>query len=354
MRNKIVVNGRFLTQKVTGVQRVATEISKNLQEHYSEEIVFLCPNKPFLNPVSESLNCKKIGCFSGYFWEQVELPLFLFRNKVFLLINFCNTAPILFKKNVIVVHDMAVKENKDWFSWKFAFVYNIFFYFNLKKALKIITVSNFSKNEILKFYPNVEPSKIDVVYLASLFSSNEEANQKGDYFIAVNSLNPRKNIKVILEAFKVLDLHQFKLKIIGDSFNNVFNNDLLESDSLNVEFLNDISDVELKKEMKGAKALINGSFYEGFGLSALEAMSVSTPCILSNIPVYKELYNETALFFDPGKPLELVQKIKDLIDLENYTDLCKRSFELSQKFNWETTSQRYISIIENLKKNKTT
>ncbi|PUU67548.1 hypothetical protein DBB36_23440, partial [Flavobacterium sp. WLB] len=184
------------------------------------------------------------------------------------------------------------------------------------------------------------------------FSFNEEVNQKGDYFIAVNSLNPRKNIQVILEAFKTLDLHQFKLKIIGGSFNTIFKNDLLGSDSLNVEFLNDISDVELKKEMEGAKALINGSFYEGFGLSALEAMSVSTPCILSNIPVYKELYNETALFFDPGKPLELVQKIKDLIDLENYTDLCKKSFELSQKFNWEITSQRYISIIENLKKTK--
>lgn len=348
MNNKIVVNGRFLTQKSTGVQRVATEISKYLQEHYKEGIVFVCPNKPILNPVGESLNCIKTGYFSGYFWEQIELPFFLFKNKVSRLINFCNTAPILFKKNVVVIHDMAVKENKNWFNWKFAFVYNILFYFNLKSALKIITVSNFSKNEILKFYPNIQQSKIEVIYLASFFSFAEERNQKADYFIAVNSLNSRKNINVILEAFKLLDSNQYRLKIIGDSFNKVFKNDIIEH-GLNVQFLNDVSDAELKKEVSEAKALINASFYEGFGLSALEAMSVSTPCILSNIPVYRELYKETALFFDPKNPLELAQKIKDLKDLENYNDLCKRSLEASQKFSWKTASAQYIAIIENLK-----
>ncbi|OXB18039.1 hypothetical protein B0A80_20455, partial [Flavobacterium tructae] len=122
MKNKIVINGRFLTQRGTGVQRVATEISKHLQQHYKEDILFVCPNKTFLNPAAESFNCVKTGFFSGYLWEQVELPFFLFRNKVSLLINFCNTAPILFKKNLIVIHDMAVKENKNWFNWKFALV----------------------------------------------------------------------------------------------------------------------------------------------------------------------------------------------------------------------------------------
>jgi len=352
MRNKIVVNGRFLTQKSTGVQRVATEISKHLQEYYKEEIIFVCPKKQILNPIADSLNCLKVGYFSGYFWEQIELPFFLFRKKVTLLINFCNTAPILFKKNIIVIHDMAVKENKSWFDWKFAFVYNILFYFNLKNALKIITVSEFSKKEILKFYPSIQQSRIEVVYLASFFNIDEEKNQKGDYFIAVNSLNSRKNINVILEAFKLLDPDQYKLKIIGGSFNNIFKNNVLEYSS-NVVFLNEVSDAELKKEVSKAKALINASFYEGFGLTALEAMSVFTPCILSNIPVYKELYKETALFFDPYQPLELVQKIKEFKHSKNYNDLCENSFKASQKFSWKTASNQYISIIENLKINKT-
>lgn len=348
MRNKIVINGRFLTQKCTGVQRVAVEISKHLQEYYKEEIVFLCPKKQILNPVADSLNCVKMGYFSGYIWEQIELPFFLFRKKVSLLLNFCNTAPVLFKKNIIVIHDVAVKENKNWFDWKFVFVYNILYFFNLKNALKIITVSNFSKKEILKFYPSIQPLKIDVVYLASFLDPNEEKDQKEDYFIAVNSLNSRKNINVILEAFKLLDADQYKLKIIGGSFNSVFKNNIFEYNS-NVAFLNEVSDADLKNEVSKAKALINASFYEGFGLSALEAMSLSTPCILSNIEVYKELYDKTALFFDPNNPLELAEKIKDLEHSENYLDICKTSFFASQKFSWKKASQEYISIIENLK-----
>lgn len=352
MKNKIVINGRFLTQKSTGVQRVATEISKYFQEHYNEEVVFLCPQKTLLNPIADSLNCVKIGYFSGYFWEQIELPLFLFRKKVSLLINFCNTAPILFNKNLVVIHDMAVKENKSWFNWKFALVYNILFFFNLKNALKIITVSNFSKKEILKFYPDIQQSKIEVVYLASFLNFNEEEYKKGDYFIAVNSLNSRKNIKVILEAFKRLDSSKYKLKIIGNSFDNVFNTEVLEFDS-NITFLNEISDAELKKEISEAKALINASFYEGFGLTALEAMSVYTPCILSDIPVYRELYNDTALFFKADNAVELAQQIEDLTHSDNYKEICKRSFEASQKFSWKTASNTYISIVENLKNKKT-
>jgi len=352
MKNKIAVNGRFLTQKSTGVQRVATEIGKHLQQHYKEEIVFLCPKKTLLNPIASSLNCVKVGYFSGYFWEQIELPFFLFRNKVSVLINFCNTAPILFNKNLIVIHDMAVKENKNWFNWKFAFVYNILFFFNLRNALKIITVSNFSKKEILKFYPNIKQSKIEVVYLASFLNFKEEEYKKGDYFIAVNSLNSRKNIKVILEAFKHLDSNQYKLKIIGNSFDNVFNKDVLEFYS-NITFLNEISDTELKKEIAEAKALINASFYEGFGLTALEAMSVYTPCVLSDIPVYRELYNNTALFFKPDNAIDLALKIENLTHSDNYKNICQHSFEASQKFSWKTASNTYISIIENLKNKKT-
>ncbi|MFC4475902.1 glycosyltransferase family 4 protein [Flavobacterium chungangensis] len=352
MKNKIIVNGRFLTQKSTGVQRVATEISKYFQEHYKEEVVFLCPKKTLVNPNADSFNCVKFGYFSGYFWEQIELPLFLFRNKVSLLINFCNTAPILFKKNLIVIHDMAVKENRSWFNWKFVLVYNILFFFNLKNALKIITVSNFSKKEILKFYPDIQQSKIEVVYLASFLNFNGEEYKKGDYFIAVNSLNSRKNIKVILEAFELLDSNKYKLKIIGNSFDNIFNTDSLKFDS-NITFLNEISDAELMREISEAKGLINASFYEGFGLTAIEAMSVYTPCILSDIPVYRELYNDTALFFKTDNAVELAQKIEKLAHSDNYKDICKRSFEASQKFSWKAASDAYISIVENLKNKKT-
>jgi glycosyltransferase involved in cell wall biosynthesis len=348
MSKKIYVNGRFLTQKTTGVQRVATEIATHLQAHYKGEIIFICPNREFLNPAAESLNCIKVGLFDGYLWEQIELPFFLFRKKAALLLNFCNTAPMLYGKNFLVIHDVAFKVNKKWFDWKFILVYNILFYFNLKKAKRIITVSNFSKNEILKYYPKIKNEKIGVVYLASFLEYNENKFSKKEYYLAINSLNERKNIKVIIEAFKLLDPNIYMLKIIGEKNIKVFKENNYEAIS-NVEFLDEVTDVSLYKWILEAKALINASFYEGFGLPALEAMSLYTPCILSDIPVYRELYGESAIFFDATNAKQLAEQVVAMEESDKYFEICKKGFELSQKRSWHTTSKQYISIIESYK-----
>jgi glycosyltransferase involved in cell wall biosynthesis len=350
MSDKIYVNGRFLTQKTTGVQRVATEINTHLQAHYKNEIIFVCPNKKFLNPIAESLNCIKVGFMGGHLWEQIELPFFLFRKNAGLLLNFCNTAPMLYSKNILVIHDVAFKVNKKWFDWKFVFVYNILFYFNLKKAKKIITVSNFSKNEIIKYYPHIKDEKIEVVYLASFLKYNQNKFSKKGYYLAINSLNERKNIKVIIDAFKLLDPYIYKLKVIGEKNSKVFKDSNYETIS-NVEFLNEVTDTSLNKWMVEAKALINASFYEGFGLPALEAMSLYTPCILSDIPVYRELYKESAFFFDATNAKQLADQIVAMEQTDNYFEICKKGFELAQKQSWHTTSKQYILIIESFKKN---
>jgi glycosyltransferase involved in cell wall biosynthesis len=348
VRDKIYVNGKFLTQKTTGVQRVATEISIHLQAHYKEKIIFVCPNQEFINPVAEYLNCIKVGFFGGYLWEQIVLPFYLFRKKTTLLLNFCNTAPMMYGKNLLVIHDVAFKVNKKWFDWKFIFVYNILFYFNLKKAKRIITVSNFSKNEILKFYPKTKSEKIEVVYLASFLENKESILLKKKYYLAINSLNDRKNIKVIIDAFKLLDPNIYKLKVIGEKNTKVFKDSNYETIS-NVEFLDEVTDASLYKWIVEAKALINASFYEGFGLPALEAMSLYTPCVLSNIPVYRELYGETAFFFDATSANQLAQQIEVMEQSDNYLEICKKGFELSQNFSWVITSKQYILIIESLK-----
>lgn len=352
MSDKIYVNGRFLTQKTTGVQRVATEISTHLQAHYKDEIIFVCPNKKFINPIAESLNCIKVGFFGGHLWEQCELPFFLFRKKAALLLNFCNTAPMLYSKNILVIHDVAFKACKKWFDWKFVFVYNILFYFNIKKANKIITVSNFSKNEIVKYYPHIKDEKIEVVYLASFLKYNKNKFSKKRYYLAINSLNERKNIKVIIEAFKLLDPTIYSLKVIGEKNIKVFKDNNYETFS-NVEFLDEVTDASLYTWIMEAKALINASFYEGFGLPALEAMSLYTPCILSDIPVYRELYNENAFFFDATNAKQLSDQIVAMEQTDNYFEICKKGFELAQKCSWNSTSKQYISIIESYKNQNT-
>ena len=222
------------------------------------------------------------------------------------------------------------------------------FYFNLKKTKSIITVSNFSKNEILKFYPKTKSKKIQVVYLASFLENKESKLLKKEYYLAINSLNERKNIKVIIDAFKLLDPNIYKLKVIGEKNIKVFKENNSEAIS-NVEFLDEVTDISLYKWIIEAKALINASFYEGFGLPVLEAMSLHTPCILSDIPVYRELYSETAIFFDAASANQLAEQLEAMEQSDNYFEVCEKGFELSQNFSWTITSKQYISIIESLK-----
>lgn len=348
MSEKIYVNGRFLTQKTTGVQRVATEISAQLQAHYKDEIIFVCPNKKLINPMAESLNCIKVGFLGGHLWEQIELPCYLFRKKAALLLNFCNTAPIIYNKNLLVIHDIAFKVNRNWFDWKFIFIYNMLFYFNTRNAKSIVTVSDFSKKELLKYYPKTKSNKIKVVYLASFLEYNENKVSKNTYYLAINSQNERKNIKVIIDAFKLLDHNTYKLYVIGEKNIRVFKNNNYEI-SANVVFLDEVSDASLYKWIVEAKALINASFYEGFGLPALEAMSLYTPCILSDIPVYRELYDKSAFFFDPKSSNQLAEQIVKMQHSDHYLEICEKGYSLSQNFSWNTTSKQYISLIESLK-----
>jgi glycosyltransferase involved in cell wall biosynthesis len=344
MNSKIYVNGRFLTQDITGVQRVASEVGLMLQKHYGDKIIFLCPPLTPLKAYPKSFNCLTIGKNQGVFWEQFELPLFLKKNKAKILINFCNTAPLLFARNIIVIHDMAIHYDKKWFSWKFSLYYKFLFYFNLRNAKTIITVSFFSKNEILKFYPKIINQKIEVVYLASFIREENNFNKR-DYFLAINSINPRKDVDTIINAFENLDPQHYKLKIVGGQNKKVFGSEM-KTNKTNIDYLGSVSDEELVILIKESKALINSSLYEGFGLPPLEAMSLKTPCILSKIKVYEELYNDVAIFFKPGEPKELSAKIIELANRDNYDEICEKSYSLSLKFSWEKTGSEYIRIIE--------
>lgn len=348
MNNKIYVNGRFLTQDITGVQRVASEVGSMLQKQYGDRLVFLCPPDIRKEGYPNSLNCLTIGKRKGIFWEQFELPIFLFKNKAQILINFCNTAPIFFSKNIIVIHDMAIHYEKEWYNWKFSAYYKFLFYVNTRRAKTIITDSFFSKKEILKFYPQTRSNKIEVIYLASFISENDDLPKK-DFFLAINSINPRKNINTIIKAFEKLDPTKYKLKIVGGQNKKVFGSNL-EAVKPNIEYLGLVTDIELISLIKQCKSLINSSLYEGFGLPPLEAMSLKTPCILSKIEVYEELYKNVAVFFEPGEPSQLAEKIVEVSEREDYNEICKNSYELSLNFSWEKTTAEYSRIIEkNLK-----
>ena len=215
---KIIINGRFLTQNITGVQRVAHEIIKELDKITKEkslEVIILAPRNIIFNNLYENIKVKKVGILKGHLWEQLELPIYSFLEKGILL-NLCNTAPII-NTGIIDIHDISFKVNPEFFSKKFSLYYKILIWILVRTSKKILTVSEFSKNEIIKYY-NVNFKKIEVIYNSweHMLSFKEDFNilkkfnlKNKSFYLGVSSINPNKNFKYIIELAKLYPEKQF-------------------------------------------------------------------------------------------------------------------------------------------------
>ena len=119
------VNARFLTQNITGVQRYAIEISKQLKIQLGNEVRFVSPKNIIHNKIAEELEVCVVGKNRGHIWEQFDLPIYLTKNKSPLLLNLANTAPICYGNNIVTLHDIAFERFSENFNWKFGIFYRL-------------------------------------------------------------------------------------------------------------------------------------------------------------------------------------------------------------------------------------
>lgn len=166
---KVYINGRFLSQSITGVQRYAVELIKTIDKMLEKgeinsqrcNFILLAPRKIKPSFVLRNITVKNVGFLNGHLWEQLELPLYS-RNG--LLMNLCNSAPILKKKKIVTIHDASVFARPENFSTSYRIWYKILLKILCKSAKKIITVSFFSKKELNK-YCSITEKNVQVIYL---------------------------------------------------------------------------------------------------------------------------------------------------------------------------------------------
>lgn len=339
MSHKIYINARFLTQEITGVQRFAIELSKQLKKQ-DLNYVFLSPKKNIISDkLAKELDTVFIGNLTGHLWEQIELPLFLKKQKKPLLINFANTAPLNYLNNIVTVHDLAFTKNKKWFSPIFRNFYNFLIPRILKKARHVITVSEFSKTEIQK-YVQISSNLITVVYNGTehLPKSNIHVNKK-NYYLAVASLDPRKNLPKVIEAFTKLKL---PLKIVGGKSKSF--SKIKYKTSSNIQFLGRVSDSDLIDLYAKAKGLIYLPLYEGFGIPPIEAIIQGTRPIVSDLVVFHEVLKSTAIYCNPLDVNDIINTIQTFNN--NQQNLHQDEIlYIKNRFSWENSSKRIITII---------
>jgi glycosyltransferase involved in cell wall biosynthesis len=350
----IVINGKFLVQRKTGVQRYAFELTQQLIKSEIDIVIVVPKTVNIIDTGLPSHLIMKIGVFKNLtFWEQIDLSLFLKRKKNPLLISFCNTGPVLSKNQIVCIHDMSYHYNPQWFSKSFTAYYKVLIPWLAKSALHIVTVSKFSKKEICESL-NIANSKITVISNAPsdrfMVPGPEAINfQKDNFFLFVGSHDPRKNIQLLIKVFSLKEYSCLELVIIGASSKS-FRNDAFIAPA-NIKFITDCDDVMLADYYKRAKALINSSFYEGFGLPIIEAMASGCPLIISDIPAFVELAHKNSNYFNPHSQSSFKIALNNFLkktDLELKT-IIDNNYKLSCNYNWKVSSGQLVNLIHNLK-----
>jgi len=342
----IIVNARFLTQPITGVQRFAIEISRLLKLRFQGDIRFItCPGI-IHQKIAKELDAEVVGVNKSHVWEQVDLYLYLLRNGSPLLLSLGFTGPLLYKNQIVSIHDVAFKLYKDTFSKSFSSVYNFVVPRVAKRCLHIITVSHSAKHELVKEF-DLPESKIQVVYngISSVFRKNKKVIFKKPakpYILTVSSHHPRKNYKRLIQAFEHLKVKDVDLYVIGNFINHFAHKKDYQENS-NVKFLTNVSDEELLGYYQNAELFVFPSLYEGFGIPVIEAMSQHLRCVISDIPVFREIGDESVIYIDPLN----VQSITDGIKKGLLNPTKTQHYPKLEKFNWENSAESVSNLLNN-------
>jgi glycosyltransferase involved in cell wall biosynthesis len=351
----ICINSRFLTQKITGSQRFAIEISRQLKK-LLPEAKFVSPKNIIHYDIAKELEVESFGRLTGYLWEQIELPLYLRKKGSPLLLNLVNTAPIFYENKITVIHDISWKHFPDAISKKFYLWYKFLIPKISKTSKFIFTVSNFSKKDISKGL-NVDINKFEIVYnaISEKFKFLNISREK--IILSVASLQPYKNLEGLIKAFiflknknKFLD---YKLVLVGGYNKNVFAKTNLFELSKNrddIVFTGYLSDEKLVEYYNKASLFVFPSFFEGFGIPPLEAMASGCPCVVSNVASLPEVCGDSAYYVNPYDIEDIARGIETVLSDEKLReDLIKKGFENIKRFSWEESAKKIVQIMREIK-----
>lgn len=335
----LYINGRIFSHSLSGIPIYAREIIKYFDK---EKILY-----QIISPKEH------IRGINGHLWEQIILPQKIKKNS--LLWNPAGTGPIYYPNQITTIHDISPIVHKEWFSKKYALWYQFITPSILKKSKKIITISEFSKSEILRVY-KIDEKKIKVIYngfqkMYRIIEFGNQENEKirnsipGNYFLYVGTIEPRKNINIILKAWeKYMKAKKDNfLVIIGSKDSGkVFAEYKLEKNNNNIIIKGYVPNEEMPYYYGNALALIYPSLYEGFGLPPLEAIACGTNIIISDIPVHKEIYKNIAFYFNPHNYNELLEI---MINIEKIKFEREKLAIYAQNYNIEKNCENTLKTI---------
>jgi glycosyltransferase involved in cell wall biosynthesis len=346
------VNGRFLSQAITGVQRYAYELLTALdalltsREIEPVPVTILVPPDAKAFPAWSTLRIQQAGRFTGQLWEQFDLA---FHARGSLLFTPCGGAPVLHDRHVITIHDAGTIVTPAAYTATYRTYYKLLNGVLSRKASHILTLSQFSKNELMRVL-GLPESKISYAWLSgehilrverddSVIARNGLTN--GRYVLAVGSRNPNKNLDGLIAAMSFLQDTETTLAIAGGGNSKIFG-DGGETGG-QIRELGFVSDSELRSLYEHAACFVFPSFYEGFGLPPLEALTLGTPVVVSRVASLPEVFGDAALYCDPHSPEDIANQISKV--LMGQGPRKETSLEHASTFTWARCARETWAIL---------
>lgn len=365
--DKILVDSISLLSPLTGIGRYTYEVSKQLEEdnsllieyfygYYSKKLIKPSSSKEIKglksfilkNPMIKKMVRKILLSYVHLFSKSYEL---------YWQPNFIPNSGIKAKKIVTTVHDFSFILYRDFHPKERIEYIEKYFFNNLDRSDMIITGSEYTKREILK-YTKFKEDKIVVIYHGidhNLFKVYQKIELGFDlpskFILSVGSIEPRKNLLRLLKAYQGLPLEikdEYKLLLVGFSgWENSEIISLIKELEEYVQYLGFISDEELAQVYNLATLFVYPSLYEGFGLPVLEAMACGTAVVSSGLSSLPEVGGDAPLYCDPYSITDIQEKIvSTLADSSKRDSMVEKGLAQAQKFSWQKSAQEHKRVFK--------
>ena len=272
-----------------------------------------------------------------------------------LLINLGNTAPIIVRRQIVVIHDAGTFTRPEAYSFRFRLWYKA-----IQRALtltqtRIVTVSEFSRSELVR-YLGVRSDSIAVIsegadHMHRIAPQCDVLQQHGLEFgrfvLVVGNLSTHKNLAALGETAQMLAKRGMTLVVTGDVNNHVFQSKIVLPNP--AAYVGRLSDGQLCALYRSAACFVFPSLYEGFGLPAIEAMACNCAVIASKIPALQEVCKEAALYADPCNPEAIAREVARLIDDDSLRAEMRAKAKLhAQSYTWDAAASALAAIARNM------
>ena len=345
---KYAFNGFLFSQRQTGVMRFAKEILLGIDKLCKKnEFVLVVPEYAESIPELKNIRIEKYGSTHGNMWEQKDFAKYL-KTKNLDSVNFNNTMP-LSRPGIIVIHDIAYKIHPEFGSSLHGKISNVYHRAIFRRVAKtdkpIVTVTYFSKYQIIDEY-RINPARVHVIgnawqhvneygYDDSVIEKN--GLKAGEYYFSLGSLSKMKNTKWFVEVArkqpdKLFVLSGAKPKNAGDNFE-------IPENIITTGF---VSDEQVKSLIRGCKAFIYPSIYDGFGIPPLEALSQGAQVICSSAACLPEVYRNCVHYIDPyNTEIDIDELLAQPVD---------DAQEVLDRYSWEKSSREFYELIKDKQK----